>query len=109
MVPYLASLQYQKAKNWWQYRTALAAFKNPSENHVYADTHGNIALKTAGYVPYRSNWDGLLPVPGNGKYEWTWRIPIDFLPYQHNPSQGWVASANEMNFAASMPLSLIHI
>ncbi|BBN82238.1 penicillin amidase [Pseudoalteromonas sp. A25] len=103
MVPYLASLEYQKAQNWWEYRFALSAFKNPSENHVYADTDGNIALKTAGYVPFRDSWDGLLPVPGNGDYEWFWRLPIDFLPYQHNPAKGWVASANEMNFSSSMP------
>lgn len=106
MVPYLASLEYQKAQNWWDYRFALAAFKNPSENHVYADTSGNIALKTAGYVPYRDNWDGLLPVPGNGDYEWFWRLPIEFLPYEHNPTKGWVASANEMNFSSSMPFHI---
>ncbi|NOU49807.1 penicillin acylase family protein [Pseudoalteromonas sp. JBTF-M23] len=106
MVPYLASLEYQKAQSWWEYRFALSAFKNPSENHVYADTRGNIALKTAGYVPYRDNWDGLLPVPGDGQYEWFWRLPIDFLPYQYNPSKGWVASANEMNFSSSMPFHI---
>ncbi|CAH9067952.1 Penicillin acylase 2 proenzyme [Pseudoalteromonas holothuriae] len=106
MVPYLASLEYQKARNWWQYRRALGAFKNPSENHVFADIQGNIALKTAGYVPYRANWDGLLPVPGNGKYEWTWRIPIEFLPFEYNPKKGWVASANEMNFSSSLPFHI---
>lgn len=106
MAPYLASLDYQKATNWLQYRHALSAFKNPSENHVFADIKGNIALKTAGYVPYRYNWDGLLPVPGNGKYEWAWRIPIDFLPYQFNPQKGWVASANEMNVSPSLPFHI---
>jgi penicillin amidase len=97
MAPYLASLGYQKAKNWSQYKSALRRFANPTENHVYADIKGNIGLKSAGRVPFRSNWDGLLPVPGNGDYEWWGNIPTLLLPGTYNPNKGWVASANQMN------------
>ena len=42
----------------------------PTENQVYADTSGNIGWVPGGLTPIRPNWDGLLPVPGDGRYEW---------------------------------------
>jgi penicillin G amidase len=64
---------------------------------VYADVSGTIALKAGGLVPLRPNWDGLLPVPGDGRYEWAGFHALEDLPMQLNPERGWVASANEMN------------
>ncbi|WP_172449310.1 penicillin acylase family protein [Bowmanella denitrificans] len=106
MVPYLGSLHYQRADNIQHYLQALRHFANPAENHVYADVQGNIGRRSAGRVPLRLNWDGLLPVPGEGRYEWLGHIPHFLLPWQHNPKKGWVASANEMNLPAHYPLHL---
>src|SRR5205807_560895 len=39
-------------------------------------------------------WTGLLPVPGNGGFEWTGFVPIDQLPHSFNPAEGFVATAN---------------
>ena len=106
MAPYLGSLRYQKARSWNHYKRALRRFGNPSENHVYADIKGNIGWKVAGKIPYRKNWDGLLPVTGDGQYEWQGFIPQFFLPSEFNPSRGWVATANEMNLPENYPLAL---
>jgi penicillin G amidase len=51
----------------------------PSENQVYADVDGNIGYKPGGLFPRRSQWDGLLPVPGNGRYEWEGFFDMDAL------------------------------
>jgi penicillin amidase len=32
---------------------------------------GNIGSVPGGLAPKRPNWDGALPVPGDGRYEWT--------------------------------------
>ena len=50
-----------------------------------------------GLAPVRPNWDGLLPVPGDGRYEWNGFLDGARLPHAYNPKQGWFASANEMN------------
>ena len=42
----------------------------PAINMVYADTSGDIAWIAAGQSPIRRNWDGLTPVPGDGRFEW---------------------------------------
>jgi penicillin G amidase len=75
----------------------------PGENQVYADVRGNIGWKPAGLVPGRTNWYGLLPVPGDGRFEWDGFLDADELPVEFNPPRGWVASANEMNLPEGYP------
>ena len=36
--------------------------------------------------PVRRNWDGLLPVPGDGRYEWDGFLDPDLLPAERDPS-----------------------
>ncbi len=97
MAPYLGSIEYIRARNWDQFLAAMNRWGAPSENQVYADIHGNIGWKPGGLAPIRPNWDGLLPVPGNGRYEWQGYRDMDELPVEVNPERGWVATANEMN------------
>jgi penicillin amidase len=78
----------------------------PSENQVYADSDGNIGWIAAGRIPLRTNWDGLLPVPGDGRYEWKGYLTLDDLPRSFNPAQGWLATANEMNLPKDYPISI---
>lgn len=90
---YLASLSVDRAQNWKDFLTALERWKLPPENMIYADTDGNIGEQSAGLTPIRS-WTGLLPVPGNGQFEWTGFVPLDQLPRISNPPDGWFATAN---------------
>jgi penicillin amidase len=45
----------------------------------------------------RPNWDGLTPVPGDGRYEWAGMRPESELPSVKNPPEGFFATANDMN------------
>jgi penicillin amidase len=103
MAPYLGSVEYMRARNLEQFTTALNRWGAPGENQVCADAGGNIAWKAAGLTPVRPNWDGTLPVPGDGRYEWAGFYDSDELPGEVNPSRGWIATANEMNLPAGFP------
>ena len=101
--PYLGSIDYMRARDWDGFLAAMNRWGSPGENQVYADTDGNIGWKPAGLIPRRPNWDGLLPVPGDGRYEWEGFLEADELPVEFNPPRGWVASANEMNLPEGYP------
>jgi penicillin amidase len=94
---------YMTAKDWTGFKTALSDWGAPSENQVFADTKGDIGWVAAGKVPRRTGWDGLTPVPGDGRYEWDGFLTLDELPSLHNPASGWFASANQLNLPADYP------
>jgi penicillin amidase len=100
---YLASLSTMRATSLPDYRKAAARWGAPSLNHAYADTTGTIAWFPAGFTPIRPNWDGLLPVPGDGRFEWAGFRALDDMPSRVNPPEGYVASANEFNLPADWP------
>ncbi|RLL71219.1 penicillin acylase family protein [Ochrobactrum soli] len=97
MAPYMASLSVMRATSYADYADALAGWGCPSVNHIYADTSNTIAWKPSGATPVRKNWDGLLPVPGDGRYEWDGYLPPQVGPQEINPARGFVATANAMN------------
>ncbi len=101
--PYLASLGLMRAGSHAEFMRAMAAWGTPAVNMLYADTAGDIAWAVGGRVPRRPNWDGLLPVPGDGRYEWAGFRPAGELPALRNPAAGWWASANEYNLPPSGP------
>ena len=68
--PYLASLRMDQATTWEEFREACAYSRMPAENMIWADRSGTIGWQAAGIQPLRRNWSGLLPVPGDGRYEW---------------------------------------
>lgn len=103
MAPYFGSVEYMRAENWDEFLAAMNRWGAPSENQVYADVDGNIGWKPGGRAPVRPNWDGLMPVPGDGRFEWEGFWDMDQLPVEHNPERGWAASANEMNLPADYP------
>jgi penicillin amidase len=103
MAPYFGSVGYMVATNFQEFRDAMSHWGAPSENQVYADTQGNIGWVSGGLAPIRPNWDGLLPVPGDGRYEWAGFVAGDQLPWAYNPKAGWFASANELNLPPDYP------
>jgi penicillin amidase len=100
---YFGAARYQTAGDWPAFKGALAHWGAAAMNFVYADVEGNIGWIPAGLVPRRDNWDGLMPAPGDGRYEWRGFRGQDELPSLYNPQRGWVASANEMNLPAGYP------
>ncbi|MHC5232955.1 penicillin acylase family protein [Brucella sp. LJL56] len=97
MAPYMASLAVMRARNYADYTAALEGWGCPSVNHVYADTSNTIAWKPSGAAPIRKNWDGLMPVPGDGRYEWEGYLSPSETPAEINPERGFIATANAMN------------
>ena len=104
MAPYFGSIEYMRAANWREFVAALNRWGSPSENQVYADVDGNIGYKPAGLFPKRPNWDGLFPVPGDGRYEWDGFHDMDVLPVEFNPERGFTGTANSMNLPAGYPI-----
>ena len=99
--PYFGSAWYASAKNFREFRRALSG--TPGLNYVYADVRGNIGWIPAGFAPIRPNWDGLMPVPGDGRYEWAGFWSSDKLPVTLNPASGYFSTSNEMNLPANYP------
>ena len=90
---YMASLSLDRVANWPMFLDAAKRWKLPTENLIYADTAGNIGWAAAGLMPVRS-WTGLLPVPGDGRYEWKGFLDITELPQKYNPASGMIVTAN---------------
>jgi penicillin G amidase len=103
MAPYYGSVRYMRAENFDQFQQATESWSAPSSNLVYADLQGNIGWVVGGLAPIRPNWDGLLPVPGDGRFEWAGRWKAEQLPRIYNPSSGYITTSNEMNLPAGYP------
>ncbi|MFE5845892.1 penicillin acylase family protein [Streptomyces niveus] len=103
--PYLGSLNFQRVTNSREFIEAMGAWKTPGSNLVYADTKGDIGWVPGALVPRRRGrgYDGLLPVPGDGRYEWDGFYDNAELPSSRNPRAGFFASANEYNFPPGYP------
>lgn len=84
-----------KAQNCSMFHEALRDWTAPVQNVVFCDTAGNIAYSYPGKIPVRAKSSGRLPVPGwTDEYEWAGYVPFESLPHVVNPSQGYLASAN---------------
>ena len=92
--PYLASLRMDQATTWEEFVEACNYSRIPSENMVWADRAGNIGYQAVGVSPIRPNHSGLVPVPGDGRYEWDGFLPIKALPSVVNPPKGFFGTAN---------------
>ena len=93
--PYLASLRMDQAKTWEEFRDACNYSNIPGENMVWADKYGNIGWQAVGIIPLRNNHSGMVPVLGNGDYEWDKYLPIIDKPNSYNPTSQFIATANE--------------
>ena len=95
--PYMASLRIDQATNWSEFREGCTYSFIPGENMIWADRTGNIGWQAVGIAPTRKNWSGMVPVPGDGRFEWGSYLPIPSLPNIFNPEKGYWATANENN------------
>ena len=90
-------------RSWDEFKAASNAWGAPPLNLVYADVKGEIGWAASGRTPVRKNWDGLMPVPGDGRYEWDGFLAKDILPSVRNPAEGFFATANEYNLPKEYP------
>ena len=92
--PYLASLRMDQASSWEEFREASNFSNIPGENMIWADRQGNIGWQAVGIAPIRRNFSGMVPVPGDGRYEWDGYLPIKAKPNEFNPDRGYIETSN---------------
>ena len=103
--PYLASLRMDQAHSWQEFEDACSYSRIPSENMIWADKGGNIGYQAVGIAPLRPNWSGLVPVPGDGRYEWDGYLPIKAQPHVLNPEKGFFNTSNSYLIPPGWPYS----
>jgi penicillin amidase len=85
-------LRAMKAENYKQFGAAMSLIRT-SLHTIYADVKGNIGYWQTGLNAERpAGFDPRLPLPGDGRAEWTGR----YLPNAHemNPAKGYVTGWN---------------
>ncbi|ONF96206.1 penicillin acylase family protein [Sphingomonas jeddahensis] len=90
------------ARDWNGLKEAFKLHPSPTNFH-YADVDGNHGWQVIGFVPQRKKGDGLMPVPGDGRYDWNGYRDFRALPSEYNPKKGWFASANQNNLPEGWP------
>jgi penicillin amidase len=100
---YFQASWFNHAKTWSDFIALHDHWGAPPLNLVWADRSGAIGWAASGQTPRRPNWDGLLPAPGDGRYEWKGFLSGDELPLSLNPAKGWFATANAINLPPGYP------
>ncbi|MCY3843485.1 MAG: penicillin acylase family protein, partial [Acidobacteria bacterium] len=67
---YKGSFQLAQAEGCADFFERAMHWLVPTHSLICGDADGNIALQVTGLTPDRDGWNGRLPVPGNGDYEW---------------------------------------
>ncbi len=101
--PYLASLRMNQSTNWAEFQEACTYSFIPGENMIWADKTGTIGWQAVGITPKRPNFSGMVPVPGDGRYEWDGYWPNSLKPSLTNPEKGFWATANQHVTPANYP------
>lgn len=97
-----AMIAINLSRDWESLKDAFRFHPSPTNFH-YADVDGNHGWQVIGFVPERRKGDGLMPVPGDGRYDWTGMRNFRALPGEYNPAKGWFASANQNNLPPDWP------
>ena len=97
-----ALYKLNRAKNWNDYLDAIKGFNSVSQNIAFADVNGNFGIHMGAKIPKRTA-PGYLFYPGDtDKYDWKGYVPFDSLPYEYNPTRGFVSSANNKSLSDSI-------
>lgn len=85
-----------KAKNLQDYLDAISVFPSPIQNVVFASRDGDIALKSQGLWPLRSNMSGqFISDAAKSTSSWLHYLDNSQLPVTINPERQFVSSANQ--------------
>jgi penicillin amidase len=101
-----AVVAMNRAGSATEFLDALADFRNPHQNVVFADTSGAWGYWMAGSIPLRrSGRPSTLPVPGwTGEFDWVGTVPFSDHPHTLAPARGYVATANNAQGRDSVSL-----
>jgi len=95
--------QISTASNFGQFRAALANWRAPTQNFVYADDRGNIGAISAGYYPIVKRGAPWLPMPGTGPDDVVGVIPYAAVPQSYDPPGHVIATANQRPVTSGYP------
>lgn len=96
-----------RAKNFDDYKTAIAAYSCPGQNFVFAAKSGDIAIRQQGKFPAKWKRQGDFVMPGwDSTFAWVGYIPDSMNVTMHNPERGFVSSANQYPYDTSYPYYL---
>jgi penicillin amidase len=95
--------QISVAHDFSQFQAALANWRAPAENFVYADNRGNIGAISAGYYPIVKRGAPWLPMPGTGADDVAGVIPYTAVPQSYNPPGHVIATANQRPVTTAYP------
>ncbi len=99
-----ALLAINQASSFAQFRAALAGWRAPTQNFVYADTAGNIGAISAGYYPQVApGCQPWLPMPGTGACDITGVIAFDAVPQVYDPPSHLIVTANQRPVTGAYP------
>ncbi len=110
-ITFQAVMQVDYAQNWEDFREAAKEFAAPAQNMLYADIEGNIGYQMPGNIPIRAGTsDGRYPIPGwTDDHEWLGYIPFEEHPFVYNPSEGYIATANNAVVDSSYPYHIADV
>jgi penicillin amidase len=90
-----AMLKVARARNFEEFRSAIASFAVPGQNMLYADTGGNIGQVMAVRIPERDQAARDLVVDASESDRmWAHLRDVTTLPANTRPRKGYIASAN---------------
>jgi penicillin amidase len=96
-----------RAGNYEDFVAALESWVCPTQNIIYADREGTIAIWHSGAFPLRSKGQGRFVLDGSDPAnDWRGRVPPGQVPHVRNPGRGFVSSANQAPVDASYPYYL---
>lgn len=85
------------ARNWTEFSSAASLVFAPVLSVVYADADNNIGYISVGKVPIRhEGHSGLVPVKGNGHYDYVGYVEFKDQPQVYNPPEGFIITANNL-------------
>lgn len=98
-------LEIAGAKNYEDYRKAIAGLGYLAQNVAFASRNGAIALTVEGQFPIRRFEQGRFVQDGAlSDNAWAGYIPQSQLPGLRNPSRGFVFSANQTPRRRAIPI-----
>ena len=93
-----------RARTYADYVEALEGWDCPSQNIVYADREGTIAIWHNGKFPLRWKGQGRYVLDGSDPADdWRGWVPHGHIPHVMNPERGFVSSANQLPAGSAYP------
>lgn len=103
-VTYEALLHLNYAKDWFDFKQALAQANSPTLAFAYADKQDNIGVVVSGKIPKRKRGDGTVPNFGwDSKNDWQGYLEFEQNPQYFNPESGYLVLANHKFMGEEYP------